>query len=121
MGTRWELELFSPHLLVQVRLVQLLHHRTVVSLPQDGINSSFWMVQHRLTLNGYVLEEIHLSLVIGQICPVSLYPVFKNPFQCEFSTLSAHVNIHISILLTLVQTHYKPPCLFVDIANFINM
>ena len=75
-GTRWELELFSPHLLVRVRLAQLLHHRTAVSLLQDGINSLFWMVQHRLTLNGYVLEEIHLGLAIGQICPASLYRVF---------------------------------------------
>jgi hypothetical protein len=62
---------------VQARLAQLLHHRTVESLLQDGINSLFWMAQHRLSLNGCALEEIRLSSVIGQICPVSLHPDFN--------------------------------------------
>lgn len=73
----WELEPFSPHFLVQVPLAPSPHHRTVVSPLQDGINSSFWMAQHHLSLNGCVSEEIHLSSVIGQIYPVSLFPAFK--------------------------------------------
>ena len=114
MGTRWELELFSPHLLVQVRLAQLLHRRTVVSLPQDGINSSFWMVQLRLTLNGCVLEEIHLSLVIGQICPVSLYLVFKILFNVSFAP-RLRTLISLFSLFSNLSTNIVP--LFVDIAK----
>ena len=76
-GTLWELGPSSRHLLVQARLAQLLHHRAVECLLQDGINSLFWMVQHRPYLNGCALEEIHLNSVIGQICPVLLHLVFK--------------------------------------------
>ena len=77
MGTRWELEPFSLHLLAQVRLARSLHRRTVVSLLQGGINFLFWMVRRRLILSGYELEEILLSLVIGRICLVLLYLVFE--------------------------------------------
>ena len=49
----------------------------MVSLLQDGINSLFWMAQRRLSLNGCVLEEIHLSSVIGQIYLVLPHLVFK--------------------------------------------
>ena len=78
--TLWEPGPSSPHLLVPARLAQLPHHRTVESLLQDGINSLFWMARHRLSLNGCALGEIHLSSVIGQICPVSLHQVFKRIF-----------------------------------------
>ena len=76
-GTRWEQGPSSLNLLVEARLAQLLHHRTVESLHQDGINFLFWMAQLRLYLNGCALEEIHLNSVIGQIFLVSLHPVFK--------------------------------------------
>ena len=98
---------------MQVRPAQLQRRRTLVSLLQDGINSLFWMVQHRLTLNGYVLEEIHLGLVIGQISPVSLYPEYKSlSFPLRLRTL-------ISILLSNLSNALLPgPYLFVEISIF---
>ena len=81
MEILWELGPSFPHLLVQARLAQLLHHQTVECLLQDGINFLFWMAQHRLSLDGCVLEEIHLSSATGRICPVSLNLDFKALFN----------------------------------------